>query len=59
VPFNRQHPDESTPDDPPLTARERALLEEIRSGEAAAKLARAAAEDVTGVKPVPGPHRER
>lgn len=51
MPFDRQHPDESKPD---LTARERALLEEIRSGEAAAKLARAAAEDVTGVKPAPG-----
>lgn len=57
MPWNPQDPDESEPDRPPLTARERALLEEIRSGEAGAKLARAAAEDVTGVKPVARPDR--
>jgi hypothetical protein len=59
VPYNYQDPDESTPDAPQLTDRERALLEEIRSGRAAARLAQAAAEDVTGVKPTTGRHRER
>jgi hypothetical protein len=59
VPFNHQDPAASTPDVPPLTDRERALLDELRSGEAAAKLGQAVGEDVTGVRPTTGRHRER